>query len=163
MGSGTGLMNSLSIFSQSSEWILSWFNNNPYAGVLGGVLLLFASLRLLTYILKNLLVGVREQNMNKYVFGRPFRSLLMGFLTTAAIQSSSVTSSLMVPLVATRKVSLERAFNFLMGANIGTTTTVIFAALFLGLEGGVSTLACAFVHLLFNLFGVFPYVSLRKT
>ena len=164
ISTATGFTNSLSIFSSSSEWILSLFNNNPYVGLFGGVLLLFASLRLLTYVLKNLLVGVREQNMNKYVFGRPFRSLLMGFLTTAAIQSSSVTSSLMVPLVATRKVSLERAFNFLMGANVGTTTTVIIAALFLGLEGGASALACAFVHLLFNLFGVFllfPFEKLR--
>lgn len=164
INTGNGFKNTLSIFTSTSDWILSLFNNNPYVGLFGGVLLLFASLRLLTYILKNLLVGVREQNMNKYVFGRPFRSLLMGFLTTAAIQSSSVTSSLMVPLVATRKVSLDRAFNFLMGANIGTTTTVIFAAIFLGLEGGASALACAFVHLLFNLFGVFllfPFEQFR--
>ncbi|MDW3648195.1 MAG: Na/Pi symporter [Bacteroidia bacterium] len=161
---GIVFTDSLSLLTKSSEWILALFNNNPYMGLFGGVLLLFISLRLLTYILKNLLVGVREQNMNKYVFGRPFRSLLMGFLTTAAIQSSSVTSSLMVPLVATRKVSLERAFNFLMGANIGTTSTVIIAALFLGMEGGASALACAFVHLLFNLFGVFllfPFEKLR--
>ena len=164
ISNGSGFTDSPSIFSSSSDWILRLFDNNPYVGLLGGVLLLFASLRLLTFILKNLLVGVREQNMNKFVFGRPFRSLLMGFLTTAAIQSSSVTSSLMVPLVATRKVSLERAFNFLMGANVGTTTTVIFAALFLGFEGGAPALACAFVHLLFNLFGVillFPFEKFR--
>ena len=67
ISTATGFTNSLSIFSSSSEWILSLFNNNPYVGLFGGVLLLFASLRLLTYVLKNLLVGVREQNMNKYV------------------------------------------------------------------------------------------------
>ncbi|MEM6805428.1 MAG: Na/Pi symporter, partial [Bacteroidota bacterium] len=154
----------VSIFESISQEIILLFNEPGIFGLLLGFVLLFGSLRLLTFILKEALVGVREENMNRFVFKKPLRSLSMGFFTTVTLQSSSVTSSLMVPLVATRKVSLERAFNFLMGANVGTTTTGILAAFFLGIGTGATALACAFAHLLFNLIGVmilFPFPRLR--
>lgn len=161
---GNSLEHSLSFFEQVNSWILEFFGQNVFICLGLGIFLLFLSLRFLTYLLRNLLAGELEAFMNKYVFGKPLWTLFMGFFTTLAVQSSSVTSSLMVPLVATRKTSLENAFNFLMGANIGTTTTAIFAAIFLGLEEGSAALACAFTHLLFNLSGVillFPFLSVR--
>ena len=65
-----------------------------------------------------------------------------------------------MPLVATGKVKIKKAFQFIMGANIGTTITALLAAIFQS-EAAISL---AIVHLLFNLTGVIvffliPYLS----
>ena len=162
---GEGLGNAMFFVKDTAKGIIELVGSNPYISLPLGLLALFFSLQYLSKILRSLLVGSIERNMNKYVFGSPAVSLLTGFVSTTAVQSSSITSSLMVPLVATQKVTLERAFPFLMGANIGTTTTALMAALFLGGEAASAALACAFAHLLFNLFGVvilFPIAQVRR-
>lgn len=95
------------------------------------------------------------------MFGNPLKSLVWGSGITAAVQSNSVTTSLIVPLVATDKISLRKAFPFLMGANIGTTVTSLIAAI----SQNEAALALAICHLLFNVFGVFflfPIKSIRN-
>lgn len=122
---------------------------------------LFVSLRAFSVSLKKVLIGKTQKNLDKYVFGNPLKSLAWGTGITAAVQSSSVTTSLIVPLVATDKISLRKAFPFLMGANIGTTVTALIAAI----SQNESALAVAICHLLFNLFGVFvlfPVKSIRN-
>ncbi len=122
---------------------------------------LFISLRAFSVMLRKILIGKSQENLEKYVFGNPIKSLVWGAGITAAVQSSSVTTSLVVPLVATDKVSLRRAFPFLMGANIGTTVTALIAAI----SQTEAALAVAICHLLFNLFGVFilfPVKSIRN-
>lgn len=124
--------------------------------------MLFFSLRYLTKILKVLVIGNVEKNMDKLVFKQPLRALTWGGILTMAVQSSSVTTSLMVPLVAAKKVSLRKAFPFLMGANIGTTITALISAILGGTREG---LAIAFVHVLFNVLGVlifFPFEKIRN-
>jgi solute carrier family 34 (sodium-dependent phosphate cotransporter) len=128
------------------------------------ILCLFGSLQFLVWILKTLIIGRIEHNLNRFLFGKPIAALTTGFVSTTAVQSSSATSSLIVPLVATGKVSLSQAFPFIMGANIGTTTTALFAAIFTEVAAPVA-LSVAFVHMLFNLFGVlilFPFVGIRR-
>lgn len=68
---------------------------------------------------------------------------------------------MIVPLVATGKISLRKAFPFLMGANIGTTVTALIASI----SQTEAALAVALCHLLFNLFGVlilFPISAIRN-
>ncbi|WNJ19998.1 Na/Pi symporter [Pontibacter sp. G13] len=155
----------------SAKWVIALTGKNGVISLIIGLLGLFFSLQFLSKVLKTLVIGKIENNMNRYVFQRPPVSLLVGFLSTTAVQSSSITSSLMVPLVATNKVTLRNAFPFLMGANIGTTTTALFAALFAYdssnpvVGAAQAGLAIAFVHLLFNLFGVlvlFPIPKVRE-
>ncbi|MEM6802259.1 MAG: Na/Pi symporter [Bacteroidota bacterium] len=149
----------------AAKGIIKLTGENPYISLPIGLIALFFSLQYLSKILRSLLVGKIQENMNKYIFGKPINSLLTGLISTTAVQSSSVTSSLMVPLVATDKITLENAFPFLMGANIGTTTTALMAALFLDGDAANAALACAFAHLLFNLFGVcilFPIKQVRR-
>lgn len=122
---------------------------------------LFVSLRAFSVSLKKIIIGKTQINLDKYVFGNPLKSLAWGTGITAAVQSSSVTTSLIVPLVATDKISLRKAFPFLMGANIGTTVTALIAAI----SQNEAALAVAICHLLFNLFGVFvlfPIKSIRN-
>lgn len=150
----------------AAQLIIQLFGNNPYITLPIGLLALFFSLQYLSRMLQNLLIQDTVTKLNRYVFGTPVRSLLSGLISTAAVQSSSMTISLIVPLVATAKVSLERAFPFIIGANIGTTSTAILAALFMvdsELASAAMAVACA--HLLFNLMGVliiFPFPQIRN-
>jgi solute carrier family 34 (sodium-dependent phosphate cotransporter) len=55
---------------------------------------------------------------------------------TVMVQSSSITTSVMIPLVAAGVVTLEHVFPFTIGANLGTTVTALIAALSTGSTGG---------------------------
>jgi len=98
------------------------------------------------------------ENILDKVFSRSgYIALLAGFIITAIVQSSSMTTSLVVPLVAAGLLSLEAAFPLTLGANIGTTFTAILAAL----AGNVAGLTIAFVHLLFNVSGVITFYVIK--
>ena len=77
------------------------------------------------------------------------------------VQSSSITTSVMVPLVGAGVVTLEQLFPFTIGANLGTTVTALLAALATGNPAAVSV---ALSHLLFNVFGaliIYPFPPIR--
>jgi sodium-dependent phosphate cotransporter len=124
--------------------------------------LLFWSIRLVVKVFNQLLVGNTRRWVREQLFEHPFKSLLWGCGLTAAVQSSSVTTSLVVPLVAKGKVEAKKAFSFLMGANLGTTATALLAASFASSEPSMSI---ALAHILFNLFGIlliFPIPAVRN-
>jgi sodium-dependent phosphate cotransporter len=140
-------------------------NYMPYLLLAIALVVLFLALRGITVFFKRVVIGRLKERVEQTLFGRPGKSLAWGIGLTVAAQSSSATTSLIVPLVATNKVSLSKAFPFLLGANIGTTTTALLAAL---LAPGIFPklgFAIALCHLLFNLIGVaifFPVPRLRE-
>ncbi|MEH0157803.1 Na/Pi symporter [Limibacter armeniacum] len=145
----------------TAKFIVSVLGKNPYIVLVVATGVLFFSLRAFTTVLKKVLVGNSQKKLEKYIFGTPITSLFWGMVITAGVQSSSVTTSLAVPLVASDKISLRKAFPFLMGANIGTTVTALIAAL----SQNEAALAVALCHLFFNLFGVlilFPLPAFRN-
>ena len=145
----------------TAKAIISVLGSNAAIVIPVSIAALFISLRAFSVSLRKILIGKSQENLQKYVFGNSFKSLLWGTGITAAVQSSSVTTSLIVPLVATDKISLRKAFPFLMGANIGTTVTALIAAI----SQTEAALAVAICHLLFNMFGVFilfPIKSIRN-
>ncbi len=75
----------------------------------------------------------------------------MGLLLTAMVQSSSVTTSLAVPLAGAGILTLIQIFPYTLGANIGTTVTAMLAAL---VTGNLAAITVAFSHLIFNLSGI---------
>jgi len=79
-----------------------------------------------------------------------FIAILVGFLFTSIVQSSSVTSGLVVVLAGSGLLDLNQAFGIILGANLGTTVTVILASLMLNFEAQRVALA----HFLFNLLGI---------
>jgi sodium-dependent phosphate cotransporter len=112
-------------------------------------------------VVYKLLVGTAKVNFEKYIFSNPYKSFGWGGLLTASIQSSSVTTSLILPLVAKDKVKLKDAFPFVMGANVGTTITALLAALF----KTDTAISIAIAHLLFNFIGALiflPFPVLRR-
>jgi sodium-dependent phosphate cotransporter len=77
------------------------------------------------------------------------------------VQSSTITTSLIVTIVATGKVSVKKAFPFILGANIGTTITAAIAAIY-QTEAAISI---ALVHFLFNFIGALiflPFPAVRN-
>ncbi len=122
-----------------------------------GLVLVFLSIRLLVYVLSGLVVERVERVLQRFVFGSPVRSFLIGLALTVLVQSSSLTTSLVVPLAAAGLVGVSQLFPYVMGANIGTTVTALLAALLLAAGGAAvapAALPVAFAHLLFNVFGV---------
>lgn len=138
-----------------AHFIESLLQKNFVLNLLVSLILLFFSLQYLSKLLKALIIGESQEKFEKVIFGSPLKSLFWGTVITAGVQSSSVTTSLMVPLVATNKVSLQRAFPFLLGANIGTTVTALIAAFSTGLKIAI---AISFCHVLFNVFGVIIFM-----
>jgi solute carrier family 34 (sodium-dependent phosphate cotransporter) len=59
----------------------------------------------------------------------PVAGLLLGFVATAIIQSSSTTTTIVVGLVASGALSIGLAVPVIMGANIGTATTAILVSM----------------------------------
>ena len=124
------------------------------------VLLLIISIKMFSSFSYKLMIGGSKDKIQKYIFNNPYKSFSWGVALTGALQSSSITTSMMVPLVATRKVTLHAAFPFIMGANIGTTITALMAGFF---KSEVA-LSLALAHLLFNLMGVLiflPFPAIR--
>ena len=83
-------------------------------------------------------------------FNTALKAMLFGVIITIMVQSSSITTSLVVPLAGAGVLTLRQIFPFTLGANIGTTVTALLAAI----TGTVSALVAAFSHLLFNITGI---------
>lgn len=126
------------------------------------IILLFFCLYFIVRLMKSIVIGRVEIVFNN-VFGKnAILGIAAGLIFTAIIQSSSITTSLMVPLVASGIITLEAIYPIIMGANIGTTVTAILASF---ATGSVLAISVAFCHLVFNLICVlFIYTvpTLRK-
>jgi sodium-dependent phosphate cotransporter len=85
--------------------------------------------------------------------------MLFGFVCTVFVQSSSVTTSLVVPLAGIGILKLHQIFPYVLGANTGTTTTAMLVALVTGEE---VALTVAFAHLLYNVVGIVVIWPIRK-
>jgi solute carrier family 34 (sodium-dependent phosphate cotransporter) len=132
-----------------------------WVGIPFSILLLFASIQGFVYLVKTSLFHHIAQKIDHYVFGSPWRSLGFGVGITSLLQSSSLTTSAMVPLVARKQATLAQVFPFILGANIGTTVTALLASF---AQGTGAALSIAVAHFLFNLIGVcifFPIPVLR--
>jgi sodium-dependent phosphate cotransporter len=92
-------------------------------------------------------------------------AIAVGIVATVMVQSSSITTSLLVPLAGAGVLTLRQAFPVTLGANIGTTVTALLAALAATDANAVAGLTIALVHLLFNLSGtllVYPFEPIRR-
>ncbi|WP_436793420.1 Na/Pi symporter [Actinospongicola halichondriae] len=139
------------------------------SGSLLGVLLLFSGLACiflaLAFITKNMraLVADRvEASINAFLSrGGGVTAMAMGLVITIAVQSSSITTSVMIPLAASGVVTLANIYPVTLGANVGTTITALLASL---ATGRPEALTVALVHTLFNLAGIllfYPVPAMR--
>jgi sodium-dependent phosphate cotransporter len=128
-----------------------------------GLSLIFLALILITRNMRQLVRGTLERAMN-HVVGRGGGTvgILIGLLVTVAVQSSTITTSILVPLVAAGLLTARSAYPITLGANVGTTVTALIASLAVTQPAG---LTIALVHTLFNVTAlaiVFPVRVVRE-
>jgi sodium-dependent phosphate cotransporter len=120
--------------------------------VLIGLVIVLAALTFITKNMKKLVADRVERSLNAVLgSGGGAVAMMLGLVITVAVQSSSITTSIMVPLAAAGVVTLRNIFPVTLGANVGTTITALLAAL---ASGSVDALTIALVHTTFNVIGI---------
>ena len=122
-----------------------------------GIAMLFICLKFLVDSMKFLVTFKLGKVLDK-TMGKPLHSFITGLSFTALVQSSSIMTSLVVPLAGAGLVTLEQILPYTMGANIGTTVTALLAALSVG---GVIAISVALSHLIFNVLSILLWYPLR--
>jgi sodium-dependent phosphate cotransporter len=138
------------------------FADHPVLLLLASLALMFAMLHRLVVTLKALVVSKAESFFDQSVFRNAFRGMMLGLLLTVLVQSSSITTSLVVPLAGAGILSLRQIFPYTLGANVGTTVTAILASLAVG---ELTAVTVALSHLFFNVIGIatiWPLPSIRR-
>ncbi len=121
---------------------------------------IFFALTFLTKVLKRLVLAKAENSFTKNIASGGMAAMAMGLMITVGVQSSSITTSLMVPLIGAGILPIHTAFAATLGANIGTTITALLASL----TGTPQAVTVALVHLLFNISGIliiYPIKAIR--
>lgn len=131
-----------------------------------GLIVLIIALVYITKVMRSLIMAKMERSLNAALEKSGLFAIVIGVALTIAVQSSSITTSLMIPLFAAGILTLENGFPVTLGANIGTTVTALLASLAVdpNLEHAELGLTIALVHLLFNLSGTllfFPIPAIR--
>ncbi|EKO3404377.1 Na/Pi symporter [Vibrio fluvialis] len=118
--------------------------------ILLGIATIFVAITVMGKLMKSLMVG-RARDILKNAIGRgPLHGIASGTIVTVLVQSSSTTTSLMVPLVGSGVLKVRDVYPFTLGANIGTCITALLAATAVSGEFAVFALQIALVHLTFN-------------
>ncbi len=112
---------------------------------------LFFSMSKITSVMRGIVMDKVEKVLNQYLFKNAIISLLFGMVLTSIVQSSSIATSVIIPIVGAGMLTMEQIFPYTLGANIGTTITAMLAALTVGNEAAVTV---AFAHLVFNILGI---------
>jgi sodium-dependent phosphate cotransporter len=146
---GTKLLNPVKMIVRPvADWIVELLGHSGAITLIVGLVLLFTALKFLVDFLRAVFSGRAERILHRTLFRSAFAAILAGTALTVMVQSSSITTSTVVPLVGAGVITLEQLFPFTIGANIGTTITAILAALHAGAPAGI---VVAFSHSLFNL------------
>lgn len=115
-----------------------------------GIMIIFLSITLIGKLLKKLMVGRAKVIMHNAIGKGPITGIFSGAIVTILVQSSSTTTSLMVPLAGNGVFRLKQIYPFTLGANIGTTITALLAATAISGDTAVLALQIALVHLVYN-------------
>ena len=115
-----------------------------------GLGILFVCLFGLVNILQKMLLGTSTRIIYKATNLNGYLAILIGVGITMLVQSSSITTSALTPLVGIGVLRLEQMLPLTLGANIGTTVTALLAALL----STADALQVALAHLFFNISGI---------
>ncbi|MTI15829.1 Na/Pi cotransporter family protein [Rhodobacteraceae bacterium RKSG542] len=117
-----------------------------------GLALIVFSMSMIGQLLRSLLVGKARRVAQAIVGKNLWSGIGSGLGATMLLQSSSSTTSFVIPLAASGAVSTKGIYPFTIGANIGTCITAILAA-FAVVGDQTEALELALVHLSYNVFG----------
>jgi solute carrier family 34 (sodium-dependent phosphate cotransporter) len=153
-----------------AKWVKELLSSMGSQGDIKGVLMIVIGLLFifvsLAFITKNmrLLVADRVETAINHALGAGsgIVAMLLGTIITISVQSSSITTSVLVPLAASGVLTLGNIYPITLGANVGTTVTALLASLATGSPAAVTV---AIVHTLFNISGIivfYPFQKLRQ-
>lgn len=86
-----------------------------------------------------------------------YLAIAIGAVLTVLVQSSSIFTSSITPLVGIGVLTIDRMYPLTLGSNIGTTATGILAAFAQDSSSIHDSMQIALCHLLFNIFGIILY------
>ncbi len=144
------------------ELLSQLVNDQPVLLLIVAVVLTFAMLAGIVKLLRSMVLEKVEAFFDQHLFRTIPRALIFGLLLTATVQSSSITTSLVIPLVGAGLLTIHQVLPYTMGANVGTTITAMLAALS---TTNLAALSVAFAHLLFNISGIvmiLPFKRMRQ-
>jgi solute carrier family 34 (sodium-dependent phosphate cotransporter) len=125
-----------------------------------GLGLIFLALTLITKNMRRLVADQVEQVMNRIIGrGGGAAGIVVGIGVTVAVQSSTITTSILVPLVAAGLLTLRSCYPITLGANVGTTITALLASLAVVRPEG---LTIALVHTMFNVTALILIYPVRQ-
>ena len=141
--------------------LLVMFCKKQKVSKFGEVIVGFGVLFMGLSTMSSAMAGLKESPFIMGMFASlqsPVLGILLGFVLTAIIQSSSVTVSIMVLMAKQGLMGLDMCMYITLGCNIGACTTAILASL----TGKKDAKRAAMIHLLFNVFGtIIMYIILR--
>ncbi|KAJ3589478.1 hypothetical protein NHX12_010323 [Muraenolepis orangiensis] len=143
--------------SVQTEKCIHLFVDTSLSDLAVGLILLACSLLVLCSCLL-LLVKVLNSVLKDFPYPLTwlagYLALLVGAGITFVVQSSSVFTSTLTPLIGIGVISIERAYPLTLGSNLGTTTTAILASLASPGDQLAASVQVALCHFFFNLLGI---------
>ncbi len=149
--------------AQVKDFLELFFSSDAVIGglmIFIGIVLVLLSLTFITKNMRMLVASRIEHSLNSSLEKAGWIGIIVGLLVTMSVQSSSITTSILIPLVASGILAIRSAYPITLGANIGTTVTALIAALG---AGSVAGLQIAFVHTLFNVFAILLIYPWNRT
>jgi len=137
----------------------SWFFSAPTAHFILGLALMFGALSIMVSVMRSMVIDKFVVLLDSYVFRTDAHAMIAAAVITSIVQSSSVTTSVVVPLAGAGLLTLGQIYPYTLGANMGTTVTAILAALS---TKNVPAIAAAFSHTIFNIIGISLWYPLRR-
>ena len=136
---------------------VSWLPNKIWMGVsliVIGVAMIIFVVSAIGKVLRTVMVGRAKDIMHRSIGRGPISGMASGMTITVLVQSSSTTTSLIVPLAGSGVFNLKQVYPFTLGTNIGTCITALLAATAISGPTAILAMQIALVHLFFNVFGI---------
>ena len=156
------------IIKPAIEGLAGLLDNIPWLLLLVSVIITFFMLWAIVKLLQSLVLKKLEAFFDTYIFRNLVTSFGVGLILTVMVQSSSITTSLIVPLAGAGVIRLQQIFPFTIGANFGTTITGLLAALAVAGQPAIDPklvlagATVAFAHFLFNASGAIIFLPFKK-
>jgi solute carrier family 34 (sodium-dependent phosphate cotransporter) len=139
---------------QLPDWI------NGFVMILVGIIGVLGVIYALNTMLRAVMTGRARRLFNAAIGKNAALAVLSGLITTLIVQSSTLTTVLIVPMAGAGIFTLAQVYPFTLGANIGTPITALLSATAVTGEYKMYALQIALVHLLYNSSSVVLFASI---
>ncbi|MGE0710032.1 MAG: Na/Pi symporter [Planctomycetota bacterium] len=149
--------------TEAVEWFGGLFFSSPTGKAVAlsllGVVIIFLGLASIVKLMRALVMTRLERYVNRFLGSGGPVGIVVGLVLTVMVQSSSITTSVLVPLAGAGLVTLGQVYPITLGANIGTTITALLASAAVTGDSAQAARQIALVHLLFNLAGILVWYA----